>query len=163
MDIPWLRRASYLGFGTIGYLWDPSAPYLRIVENVLDFHHFPILHKMMIPGIGTRMDEMDAHLEDNVVVFSATMRYEKRGAMRRDARIKARYILPSIALIEFGGFYVNYFLTPIDEDHCWVLSRYRGVQMGGWMSRAAGILSTRYDIWILLLQGPDVMVSQSGP
>ena len=162
-EIPWIQGASEPGFGTTDYSWDASAPYLRIVENVLDFHHFPILHWSMIPGIGTRMDEMDAHLEDNVVVFSATMRYEKPGALRRDARIKARYILPSIALIEFGGFYVNYFLTPIDDDHCWVLSRYRGVKMGGWMSRAAGIVATRYDRAIFLLQDRGVLLSQSDP
>ena len=163
LEIPWIHGASEPGFGVTDYSWEASAPYLRVVENVLDFHHFPILHKLMIPGIGTRMDEMDAHLEDNVVVFSATMRYETPGAMRRDARIKARYILPSIALIEFGGFYVNYFLTPIDDDNCWVLSRYRGTKMGGWLGRAAGIVGTRYDRAIFLLQDRAVLLSQSDP
>ena len=162
-EIPWIQGASEPGFGTTDYSWDASAPYLRIVENVLDFHHFPILHWSMIPGIGTRMDEMDAHLEDDVVVFSATMRHEKPGVLRRDSKMKARFALPSIALIEFGGFYVNYFLTPIDDDHCWVLSRYRGVKMGGWLSSAAGIVATRYDRAIFLLQDRGVLLSQSDP
>ena len=163
LEVPWIPGASEPGFGAAEYWYDADAPYLRIVENVLDFHHFPILHRSMIPGIGTRMDEMDAHLEDNVVVFSATMRYEKPGALRRDARIKARYILPSIALIEFGGFYINYFLTPIDDDHCWVLSRYRGIKIGGWLGSAAGIIATRYDRAIFLLQDRRALLSQSDP
>ena len=160
-EVPWIPGASEPGFGAAEYWYDASAPYLRIVENVLDFHHFPILHKLMIPGIGTRMDEMDAHLEDNVVVFSATMRYEKPGAFRRDARIKARYTLPSIALIEFGGFYVNYFLTPIDDTHTWVFARYQGTKIRGWLSRAAGTLAARYDRVIFLLQDRRVLLSQS--
>ncbi len=142
-EVPWIPGASEPGVGAAEYWYDASAPYLRIVENVLDFHHFPILHRLMIPGIGTRMDEMDAHLEDNVVVFSATMRYEKPGALRRDARIKARYALPSIALIEFGGFYVNYFLTPIDDTHTWVFARYRGTKIRGWLSKASMRFSKR--------------------
>ena len=162
-EVPWIRGASEPGFGVTEYSYDAAAPYLRIVENVLDFHHFPILHKLMLPGIGTRMDEMDAHLEDNVVVFSATMRYEKPGALRRDARIKARFILPSIALIEFGGFYINYFLTPIDDTRCWVFARYRGIKIGGWLASAAGIFATRYDRAIFLLQDRTVLLSQSDP
>ncbi|HEY6419139.1 MAG TPA: aromatic ring-hydroxylating dioxygenase subunit alpha [Candidatus Binataceae bacterium] len=162
-EVPWIPGASEPGFGATEYWYDAAAPYLRIVENLLDFHHFPILHKLMLPGIGTRMDEMDAHLEDQVVVFSATMRYEKPGAFRRDARIKARFTLPSIALIEFGGFYVNYFLTPIDETHCWVFSRYRGLKIGGLLASAAGKLATRYDRAIFLLQDRRVLVSQSDP
>jgi len=130
---------------------------------VLDFHHFPILHWSMIPGIGTRMDEMDAHLEDNVVVFRATMRYEKPGALRRDARIKARYILPSIALIEFGGFYVNYFLCPIDDHNCWVFGRYRGIKIRGLVAQALGKLGARYDRAIFMLQDKRVLLSQSDP
>jgi hypothetical protein len=114
----------------------------------------------MIPGIGTRMDEMDAHIEDNVVVFSATMRYEKPGAFRRDAAIKARFTLPSIALIEFGGFYVNYFLTPIDDTHAWVFSRYRSTRLGNLLGSAAGGLAARYDRAIFLLQDRRVLVSQ---
>jgi phenylpropionate dioxygenase-like ring-hydroxylating dioxygenase large terminal subunit len=159
-EVPWIPGASEPGFGATEYCYDAAAPYLRIVENMLDFHHFPILHKLMIPGIGTRMDEMDAHIEDNVVVFSATMRYEKPGAFRRDAAIKARFTLPSIALIEFGGFYVNYFLTPIDDTHAWVFSRYRSTRLGNLLGSAAGRLAARYDRAIFLLQDRRVLVSQ---
>src|SRR5271155_2446493 len=101
-EVPWIAGGAEPGVGASEYWYDAKVPYLRIVENVLDFHHFPILHKLMLPGIGTRMDEMDAHVEDKVVVFSATMRYEKPGLLRRDAVIKARFTLPSIALIEFS-------------------------------------------------------------
>jgi phenylpropionate dioxygenase-like ring-hydroxylating dioxygenase large terminal subunit len=162
-EVPWIPGATEPGLGATEYSWDISVPCLRVVENLLDFHHFPILHKLMIPGIGTRMDEMDAHLDDNVVVFSATMRYEKPGAFRRDARIKARYTLPTIALIEFGGFYVNYFLAPIDDTHCWVLARYHSTKVGGWLSRAAGTLAARYDRAIFILQDERALLSQSDP
>ncbi|HKN00602.1 MAG TPA: aromatic ring-hydroxylating dioxygenase subunit alpha [Candidatus Binataceae bacterium] len=162
-EVPWIPGASEPGFGASEYWYDVAAPYLRIVENLLDFHHFPILHKSMIPGIGTRMDEMDAHVEDKVVVFSATMRYEKPGLLRRDAKIKARFTLPSIALIEFGGFYVNYFLTPIDDTCCWLFARYRATKMGSLLGSAAGKLAARYDRAIFMLQDRHVLLSQSDP
>ncbi len=162
-EVPWIPGASEPGFGAAEYWYDAAAPYLRIVENVLDFHHFPILHKLMLPGVGTRMDDMDAHVDGKVVVFSATMRYEKPGAFRRDTPIKAFFTLPSIALIEFGGFYVNYFLTPIDEERTWVFARYRGLKIGGWLASAAGKLAGRYDRAIFVLQDRHVLLSQSDP
>jgi phenylpropionate dioxygenase-like ring-hydroxylating dioxygenase large terminal subunit len=162
-DVPWIPGASEPGFGASEYEYDAAVPYLRIVENLADFHHFPILHKTMIPGIGTRMDEMDARVEDKVVVLNATMRYEKPGAFRRDAKIKASFTLPAIALIEFGGFYVNYFLCPIDDNHCWVFGRYRGIKIQGLIAHAIGRLAARYDRAIFMLQDKRVLLSQSDP
>lgn len=162
-EVPWIAGASEAGLGATEYWYDASAPYLRIVENLLDFHHFPILHKLMIPGIGTRMDDMDAHIENNVVVFSATMRYENPGVLRREAKIKAKFTLPSIALIEFGGFYINYFLTPIDDSRCWILARYRALKDGGWLTTAAAKFAARYDRAIFILQDRRVLLSQSDP
>jgi phenylpropionate dioxygenase-like ring-hydroxylating dioxygenase large terminal subunit len=162
-EVPWIPGASEPGFGAAEYSYDAAVPYLRIVENLADFHHFPILHKTMIPGVGTRMDEMDAHVEDKIVVFSATMRYEKPGTLRRDTTMKARFTLPAIALIEFGGFYVNYFLTPIDDKNCWVYARYRGLKMGGLVGSVLGKLGARYDRAIFMLQDKAVLLSQSDP
>lgn len=159
-EVPWIPGASEPGFGAAEYWYDAAVPYLRIVENLADFHHFPILHKTMIPGIGTRMDEMDAHVENKIVVFSATMRYEKPGALRRDAKIKASFTLPAIALIEFGGFYVNYFLCPIDDHSCWVFGRYRGVKMPDLIAHAVGKLAARYDRAIFMLQDRHVLLAQ---
>ena len=162
-EVPWIPGASEPGFGAIEYSYDAAVPYLRIVENLADFHHFPILHKSMLPGVGTRMDEMDAHVEGKIVVFSATMRYEKPGAMRRDTKMKARFTLPAIALIEFGGFYVNYFLCPIDDNNCWVFGRYRGLKMSGLIASVLGKLGARYDRAIFMLQDRRVLLSQSDP
>jgi phenylpropionate dioxygenase-like ring-hydroxylating dioxygenase large terminal subunit len=162
-EVPWIPGASEPGFGAGEYEYDAAVPYLRIVENLADFHHFPILHKTMLPGVGTRMDEMDAHVEDNVVVFSATMRYEKPGTFRRDTIVKARFTLPAIALIEFGGFYVNYFLCPIDENNCWVFGRYRGIKIRGLIANVLGKLGARYDRAIFMLQDKRVLLSQSDP
>jgi len=162
-EVPWIPGASEPGFGVTEYSYDAAVPYLRIVENLADFHHFPILHKTMLPGIGTRMAEMDAHVEGKVVVFSATMRHEKPGALRRDTKMRAWFALPSIALIEFGGFYVNYFLAPIDENSCWVFGRYRGIKIGGLVAHALGTLGARYDRAIFMLQDKQVLRSQSDP
>jgi phenylpropionate dioxygenase-like ring-hydroxylating dioxygenase large terminal subunit len=162
-EVPWISCASEPGPGATEYWYDAAAPYLRIAENLLDFHHFPILHKLMIPGIGTRMDEMDAHVEDNTVVFSATMRHEKPSTFRRDTVIRARFTLPSIALIDFSGFYINYCLTPIDDTRSWVFSRYRSAKPGGLLKTAAARLAARYDRAIFVLQDRRVLLSQTDP
>jgi phenylpropionate dioxygenase-like ring-hydroxylating dioxygenase large terminal subunit len=162
-DVPWIPGASETGSGSAEYWYDLNIPYLRIVENLLDFHHFPILHKTMLPGIGSRMDDMDAHVEDALVVFSATMRYERPGALKQDRPIKAWFALPSIALIEFGGFFVNYFLTPIDENHCWLYSRYRSPKVGGWLGTALGKIAACYDRAIFILQDRHALLSQVDP
>ncbi len=161
--VPWIAGASEPGIGSAEYWYALNVPYLRIVENLLDFHHFPILHRTMLPGIGSRMDEMDAHVEDGVVAFSATMRYEKPGALKQDTPIKARFALPSLALIDFGGFHVNYFLTPIDERRCWIYARYRSPRIGGLLGTAAGKLAARYDRAIFILQDRHALLSQVDP
>jgi phenylpropionate dioxygenase-like ring-hydroxylating dioxygenase large terminal subunit len=162
-DVPWIPGASEPGIGSAEYWFDIELPYLRIVENVLDFHHFPILHKTMIPGVGTRMDEMDAHVEDGVLVFSATMRYEKPGPLKQDTLIRARFMLPSIALIDFGGFHVNYFLTPIDDNRCWIYARYRSPKLRGLLGTAAGKIAARYDRAIFVFQDRHALLSQVDP
>jgi phenylpropionate dioxygenase-like ring-hydroxylating dioxygenase large terminal subunit len=163
LEVPWIPGASEPGFGASEYWYDAPVPYLRLVENLADFHHFPILHKTMIPGVGRRMDEMDAHVENKIVVFSATMRHETPGALRRDTKMRAWFALPSIALIEFGGFYVNYFIAPIDENNCWVFGRYRGIKIRGLVASALGRLVARYDRAIFMLQDKQVLLAQSDP
>ena len=96
-EISWLPGATEFGSGAAEYDYEPPVTYLRVVENLADFHHFPILHKSMLPGIGTRMDEMDAHLEGEVVCFKAVMRHETPGWGRHDAPIEAWFGLPSQA------------------------------------------------------------------
>jgi phenylpropionate dioxygenase-like ring-hydroxylating dioxygenase large terminal subunit len=158
--IPWLPGATEPGPGVAEYNYEPPVPYLRVLENLADFHHFPILHNTMLPGVGPRMDEMYADVEGDVVSFSATMRFEKPEFGRRDTLIRAWFGLPSLALIKFGGFDVNYVLTPIDDDRCWVYARYHHLKWHGMFSRIAGTLAARYDRAILEFQDKGVLVSQ---
>ena len=159
-EVPWLPGATEMTSGAAEYGYEAAAPYLRILENLADFHHFPILHPTMLPGIGTRMDEMDARVEGDVVSFKATMRWEKPGWLRRDTPIRAWFGLPSLALIEFGGMYVNYVMTPIDSDHCWIYARYHHLKWRGALSRIAGALAGRYDRAIFVLQDRGVLINQ---
>ena len=159
-EIPWLPGATEMNSGAAEYDYSAPAPYLRILENLADFHHFPILHKTMLPGIGTRMDEMEARVEGGVVSFKATMRWETQGWLRRDTPIEAWFGLPSLALIKFGGFYVNYVLTPIDAEQSWVYARYHHLKWNGALSRVAGTFAGRYDRAIFQLQDRAVLVSQ---
>ena len=159
-EIPWLPGATEMGAGTAEYDYVAHAPYLRILENLADFHHFPILHKTMLPGIGTRMDDMDARVEGEVVSFKATMRWERPGWLRKDTPIEAWFGLPSLALIKFGGFYVNYALAPIDSERAWIYARYHHLQWNGALSTIAGTMAARYDRAIFKLQDRKVLVTQ---
>ena len=62
--------------------------------------------------------------------------------------------------IKFGGFYVNYVITPVDENRCWVYARYHHLKWGGALSRIAGTIGARYDRLILELQDKTVLASQ---
>jgi len=159
-DHPWLPGATEMGTGAAEYDYIAAAPYLRILENLADFHHFPILHKTMLPGIGTRMDEMDAHVEGEAVSFKATMRWETAGWLRQDTPIEAWFGLPALALIKFGGFYVNYALAPIDAERTWIYARYHHLQWNGAASKIAGTIAARYDRAIFKLQDRKVLVTQ---
>ncbi|HUA34407.1 MAG TPA: aromatic ring-hydroxylating dioxygenase subunit alpha [Candidatus Binataceae bacterium] len=160
-EVPWIPGASEPGVGAAEYTYTLNVPYLRIAENLLDFHHFPILHKAMLPGIGTRMDEMEVTADSGILSFSATMRYETPSRLRRDRAIKAKFTLPAIALIDFGGFYVNYFLTPVDETHTWLYARYRSTTNDGWLGGMMGKIAARYDRAIFVLQDRQVLLSQT--
>jgi len=162
-EVPWLAGGAEPGPGTAQYSYVLPVPYLRIVENLLDFHHFPILHKVMLPGIGTRLDELETRLEGDVVAFSAVFRYETPSRWHQDTPVKAWFTLPSLALIKLGSFDVNYALTPVDEGHCWIFARYANRRLGGALGTAVGTLGAIYDRMIFELQDKKVLRGQVDP
>ncbi|UJR85346.1 Rieske 2Fe-2S domain-containing protein [Sandaracinus amylolyticus] len=101
-------------------IWD--VPLSRVMEAMLDVHHFPFAHRRFSSGVGPRLDPWRVREEDGVVRAEGTMREEKA---RRGWNVALEARLPAIVFLSFtpwlGGFVA---CTPIDATHTWIVVRF---------------------------------------
>ena len=94
-----------------------DVSYLRVMENLTDFHHVPVVHRGTVP-VGSTLHDFAA-TRDGVHIVA-----EGRLGKRLEAR--THIAGPFFAVLTFRGtarFAVA--VSPIDRDHCWLFARYR--------------------------------------
>ena len=162
-ELPWIEGSPELVGATGSMDWIAPLSYLRIVENVMDFHHFPILHPDMLPGFGSICD-FHASEQDGIVHLKGTMRHERPAWYKRDSSFEAQYGLPCMALIDLQGTRIGYAMVPIDENRTWVYGRYEHNLLPRWAGgRILSRLMAKYDRWIFKREDFEVLNSQSDP
>jgi phenylpropionate dioxygenase-like ring-hydroxylating dioxygenase large terminal subunit len=163
-QLPWPSEIAELGGNTVSFHYDTTVPQLRIVENVFDFHHFNFVHRWSIPGIGPRVDEYKAEQNGDTIEFGGTLRHEKPGLRKQDAKFKVKFRFPGVCAIKFGGIDIGYGFTPIDEHSSWIWTRYTHNKLptylgGAILSRVFAML----DYLIFHFQDIHVLRSQLDP
>jgi len=98
--------------------------YLRVMENATDVHHFPFVHKMLMPGIGSRVVDFEASERDHeIAVRGALVRDGPRPGRRWPFEIHLR--LPTLAYFDvLPGLCFVLSATPIDAGRTWLWGRY---------------------------------------
>lgn len=112
-----------------------DVSYLRVMENLTDFHHVPVVHRNTVP-IGATLHDFVATREGEHIVAE--------GRLGDSFTARAHVAGPFFAVLSFGGtarFAVA--VCPIDRDHCWLFARYRQelVRIWGlrrWVTRLLG-------------------------
>ena len=161
-ELPWFNDAPELVGSAASLSYTTGVRYLRVIENLADFHHLPFVHKWSIPGVGPRADNVKAVEKEGMLTLSVTMRYERPGRFRPDASFEAQFRLPSMARINFQGIRIAYAVVPVDEKRTWIHARYGH----DYLSRAFGgrMLSRAFsqlDRWVFSAQDTPVLESQA--
>jgi hypothetical protein len=160
-EIPWLDRTPALVGSAASLSYMSKVPYLRVIENLADFHHLPFVHKWSIPGVGPRAEKVKAFEKDGVLTYGLTMKYEQPGWFHSDVPFEAKFCLPSMAFIDFQGIRIGYAIVPVDEKRTWIHARYSH----DYLPRAFGgrMLSrifSQLDRWVFTVQDTPVLESQ---
>jgi phenylpropionate dioxygenase-like ring-hydroxylating dioxygenase large terminal subunit len=96
--------------------------YTRMMETNLDIHHTPFVHRRVIPGLGTRMEPYEAHIDGDRIYTSGALRH---AGGQRAMPFRADALLPCLSFIELTPkLRLVAASTPVDEQHTWVWFRY---------------------------------------
>ncbi len=138
-DVPWIAQApaSARGCATRTMAWD--VPLARVVEGMLDIHHFAFTHRRYAPGGYVLLDPYDAHWDASGVLRS-------RGMLRREGKsgggwaFRMDLAFPGVLHLQLGGgSHAVVVCTPVDAEHTWIGVRY-GFDFGQkipWLGRLA--------------------------
>jgi nitrite reductase/ring-hydroxylating ferredoxin subunit len=162
LELPWMREMPEEHKAVRSYAYEVAVPYLRVMENLLDFHHFYFVHRRTLIGAGPRVESYDAHLDGDTVVMSGQLVHERPGLTHRDVPFRAVCKLPALAHIEIFGASINYAVTPIDDAHAWIWGRYQS-KSSGYLGGLTAWISARLDRAIFEFQDRAVLNSQVDP
>ncbi|MGB6551942.1 MAG: aromatic ring-hydroxylating dioxygenase subunit alpha [Candidatus Binataceae bacterium] len=144
--IPWLEAAAWENGSRFTTSFEIDVSYLRVMENMGDFFHFPFVHRRWLPGAGTRLTNFDAHVENEIVNISGTLSPE--GGKRwynYQYPLRAELRLPCIARVEeTQKFHLLVVATPIERDRTWIGLRYSEGYVPRWLG---GSILARMIAW----------------
>ncbi|MGH9302137.1 MAG: Rieske 2Fe-2S domain-containing protein [Acidimicrobiales bacterium] len=96
----------------------------RLMENMLDLHHFPFVHRIFNPGLGQMIDPYHAEVDDELIHVRGALRNEAGRGHRKPVPFEEWVRFPGLLLLKFGPFELVAFATPIDADMTWFGGRY---------------------------------------
>lgn len=117
--VPWVPEAPVRG--PVGHMtW--QAPLSRVIEAMLDIHHFPFAHRRYTPAI-TRLEPFEARFDDDDVLRSS-------GTLRRDGdsrgqRFEMNLSFPGALHVRASPrINVAVVCTPVSETETWIAFRF---------------------------------------
>ncbi len=136
-EVPWLAPAPWENGSVFMTSFDIDVSYLRVIENMGDFFHLPFVHRRWFRGVGERLVNFDAHVEDDIVKLSGTLSHDARRRWQYDYRLSAELRLPAIARVqEAAKLHLLISATPIDRDRSWIWLRYSEGYVPRWLGGA---------------------------
>lgn len=118
---PWFDglAESVVGTTTTSHEWPLSFP--RMMEAILDLHHFPFVHAAFARGAGPRLDPYRAVLDGDVIHVEGRLRTESGAGPSQDFRTRVRF--PAVMLSE-TQVPVIVLAAPVDERRVWLHLRF---------------------------------------
>ncbi len=147
-ELPWfadfdvtLQRVCLTTFA-----WDVSLS--RVVEGMIDMHHFPFAHRRFSYGVGTMLDPFTAELDGDTVVTRGTLRRPEQDpadGITMDFRVRMPATISVLLTPKLQGLVV---LCPVDDDSTWGAVFYRQDYvtlpvLGRWLTRLALVSEMR--------------------
>lgn len=122
--LPWLADAPEpdASSASVEEVWD--ARFTRVMEGMMDLHHFPFAHRRYVPPGYTRLDPYEVHVDAGAIRTVGWLRKESRPpgtGLRFD--IDVGY--PGVLRLRFSPrLDAAVVCTPVDAEHTWISARF---------------------------------------
>ena len=150
-SLPWDQTFEHQLTNNGGTFVDLSdvfdVSYLRVMENLTDFHHVAHVHRNMTPT-AAEVTLFEAHREGHHLYVDATLGHEGR---RGYTTAKAHIVAPFLGHLQFPGIaQFAVIATPIDEQNTWLFARYSQTVVNiPWLNRPLTWLLGMFDYRLL--------------
>ncbi len=160
-DTPWLPGAPEASGRSIEIEREIPINYLRAMENLGDIHHTPFVHRLTLPGTGTRIEIDRCEMKDGIIESAMRLVPDIGSRFRFQAAFTSRLCLPTLASINISKrirFIAS--ATPIDEHNTWIWLRYSEDYLPGWLGgKLLARLAALFDINLVFTRQDLAMIS----
>jgi phenylpropionate dioxygenase-like ring-hydroxylating dioxygenase large terminal subunit len=103
-------------------IWD--VRYSRVMEGMLDLHHFPFAHRRYSPKGFTRLDPFDVTIDGNAISVTGTLRRDE-DPPKKGFTIRYQTVFPGLLNFEFmENLHALVAVTPVNDERTWITARY---------------------------------------
>ncbi|AKQ66575.1 C3: similar to Vanillate O-demethylase oxygenase [Myxococcus hansupus] len=123
-ELPWLPSAPEPGpnSASVDDVW--SARFTRVMEGMLDLHHFPFAHRRYVPPGYTRLDPYEVQVESGSIRSVGWLRKED-GPPGTGLRFDIHVGYPGALHLRFSPrLDAAVVCTPVDGEHTWIAARF---------------------------------------
>jgi phenylpropionate dioxygenase-like ring-hydroxylating dioxygenase large terminal subunit len=122
--LPWVpgAPAPHSQAASVEALW--QARFSRVMEGMMDLHHFPFAHRRYAPGGYTRLDPYEVQVEGGLIRSTGWLRKEGQppgSGFRFDIHVAYPGMLHLSLSQRLQGAVV---CTPVDAEHTWIAARF---------------------------------------
>jgi len=124
-ELPWIPGACEPDRhgATTEAVW--NARFSRVMEGMMDLHHFPFAHRRYAPPGYTRLDPYEVHVEDGLIRTQGWLR-KQAAAPGTGLRFEIHIRYPGVLLLCFSPRLQGVVVcTPVDAEHTWVCARFQ--------------------------------------
>ncbi|MCP3140540.1 Rieske 2Fe-2S domain-containing protein [Pyxidicoccus xibeiensis] len=137
-ELPWLPGAPEPGprAASVEAVW--NARFTRVMEGMMDLHHFPFAHRRYAPSAYTRLEPFEVREEGSTIHTTGWLR-EETGPSGSGLHFDIRVGYPGVVHLRFTPRLQGAVVcTPIDTEHTWICARFRQdslrVPVLGWLA-----------------------------
>ena len=124
-ELPWIPGAPEPAphSASLETVW--NARFSRVMEGMMDLHHFPFAHRRYAPTAYTRLEPYEVRVEGGIIRTTGWLRKESSpsgSGFRFDIHAGYPGVLHLSLSSRLQGVVV---CTPVDSEHTWIAARYQ--------------------------------------
>lgn len=126
-ELPWFAEVPATTANSHTTILEWPVSFERVMESMLDMHHFPFLHRKVKPRPGALMDPYHAEMEGDVIHTWGNLRHDDGKSAEESPGIFFRMSVhfPAVLFMEMTPkLHLLGVCAPMDKDSTWIALRY---------------------------------------
>lgn len=126
-ELPWFAEVPATTANSHTTILEWPVSFERVMESMLDMHHFPFLHRKVKPRPGALMDPYHAEMEGDVIHTWGNLRHDDGKSAEESPGVffKMSVHFPGVLFMEMTPrLHLLGVCAPVDEGASWIALRY---------------------------------------